>query len=502
MKLTHAASEVGRGRLDTRADIKSNDEVGVLANAFNGMMENLDSVTVSKDYLDNIIESMVDSLVVLNADGRIRTVNRATLDLLGYREDELIGKHVALLLAQEEAFIGTQLEEVLARASVRDLMLTFRTKSGEKIPVSLSNSVMSDGDGRLQGIVCVAQDVSERRRAEQELIGSKAQLSAVLDTAGEGIIAINSAGTIMMTNREVENIWGYQQDELLGKKLSTLMLEKYPEAHAAGLHRYLESGVAYVLGKPLELEGLRKDDSTFPLELLITETKIGEEIFFTGAVRDISERRQAEDKIKTSLQEKEVLLKEINHRVKNNLQIISSLLDLQGRDIQDEQALRSFQVSKDRIRAMALVHEKLYQSEDLARIDFGEYINSLATDLGSSYGLGSRDIDLQIDVENILLGVDTAILCGVIVNELVANSLKHAFPGDRSGEIVISFREVDGQYTMIFKDDGVGLPEDLDVSRPSSLGLTIVNALTGQLGGTIDISRNGGSEISITFPAK
>jgi len=232
-------------------------------------------------------------------------------------------------------------------------------------------------------------------------------------------------------------------------------------------------------------------------------TNVGFQITGTiASALELTERKKTEDKIKASLDEKEVLLKEINHRVKNNLQIISSLLNLQSREIQDEQALRSFQVSQDRIRAMALVHEKLYQSEDLARIDFGEYIKSLATDLGSSYGLSVRDIDLKIDVENILLGVDTAIPCGVIVNELVANSLKHAFPGDRSGEIAISFRLVDGQYTMVFKDDGVGLPEDLDINRPSSLGLTIVNALTGQLGGTIALGRNGGSEIIITFPAK
>ncbi len=212
--------------------------------------------------------------------------------------------------------------------------------------------------------------------------------------------------------------------------------------------------------------------------------------------------RDSEKRLRASLDKKEVLLKEIGHRVKNNLQIISSLLSLQSRDIQDELALRAFQVSQDRIRAMALVHEKLYQSDDLSRIDFGEYIKSLATDLGSSYGLSSRDIDLKIDVDNILLGVDTAIPCGVIVNELVANSLKHAFPGGRSGEIAISFRKVDGQYTMIFKDDGVGLPEDLDISHPSSLGLTIVKALTGQLGGTISLGRNGGCEVTITFPAK
>ena len=141
------------------------------------------------------------------------------------------------------------------------------------------------------------------------------------------------------------------------------------------------------------------------------------------------------------------LLKEINHRVKNKLQIISILLDLHSRHIQDEQALPSFQASQDRIRVMDLVHEKLYMSEDSARIDFREYIKSLATDVSTPYGLGARDIDLKIDVENILLGVDIAIPCGAIGNELAANSLKHGFPRDRSCEIVISFREVDGQYT-------------------------------------------------------
>jgi PAS domain S-box-containing protein len=234
---------------------------------------------------------------------------------------------------------------------------------------------------------------------------------------------------------------------------------------------------------------------------------------YTSKVVDIVERIAAliapslektllYDEQNRSLKEKEVLLQEINHRVKNNLQIISSLLNLQSRDIQDPQVLRAFRTGQDRIGAMAMVHEKLYQSEDLARIDFGEYIKSLAGNLINSYGLGARDIGLKIDVDNILLGVDTAIPCGVIVNELVANSLKHEFPGDRAGEIVVSFREVDGQYTMMFKDNGVGMSEDLDLDRPSSLGLTIVNALTGQLGGTIGMGCNDGCEVSITFPAR
>jgi two-component sensor histidine kinase len=148
-----------------------------------------------------------------------------------------------------------------------------------------------------------------------------------------------------------------------------------------------------------------------------------------------------------------------------------------------------------------MVHEKLYQPGDLARIDFGEYIRSLAGNMINSCGLGSRDIGLKTDVDNIFMGVDTAIPCGVIVNDLVTNSLKHAFPGDRAGDIFVRSRKVDGQYTMLFKDDGVGISEDVDLNRPSTLGLTIVNALTDQLGGKIGMSRNDGCEVHITFPA-
>ena len=289
--------------------------------------------------------------------------------------------------------------------------------------------------------------------------------------------------------------------------------ERFPElvnSYRAGLLSYMavplfsRDGVIGVLYLASKIRGIYTQRH---LELL---ERIGGQIagaiassrLYSELVQADESLRVSDEQTRNSLAEKEVLLREINHRVKNNLQIISSLLNLQSRDIKDPEALHSFQVSQDRIRAMAMVHDKLYKSDDLGRIDFGGYIKSLATDLGNSYGLASRDIDLKIDVENILLGVDTAIPFGVIVNELVANALKHAFPGDRSGEIAISFRETDGQYTMIFKDDGVGFPEDLDVSHPSSLGLTIVKALTGQLGGTMELARNGGSEISITFPVK
>ena len=352
---------------------------------------------------------------------------------------------------------------------------------------------------QVAGAMANARLYSEREKAEKAIQAEKERYSDLVDTIPQGIEETDATGTILFANAAHHKQYGYAKGELVGKSIFDLIATNSEREQVRDYLKY------FVDEQPtfttLFGQRITKAGKVIDVQVDWNYNRIGGEVVgFTSVISDISERKQAEDRIKASLAEKEVLLKEINHRVKNNLQIISSLLHLQSRDIHDEQALRSFQVSQDRIRAMALVHEKLYLSEDLARIDFGEYIESLASDLRSSYGLGSQHVKLKIDVDNILLGVDTAIPCGVIVNELVANSLKHAFPGDRSGEIAISFREVDGHYSMIFKDDGVGLPEGLDISHPSSLGLTIVNAVTGQLGGTIALSRNGGSEISITFP--
>ena len=213
-----------------------------------------------------------------------------------------------------------------------------------------------------------------------------------------------------------------------------------------------------------------------------------------------AERKRAEEQIKASLREKEVLLQEIHHRVKNNLQVVSSMLYLQSKNIKDKETLEMFQESEKRVRSMALVHERLYQSQDLARIDLAEYIQSLTNYLFRSYGADSNVITLKINADDILLDIDTAIPCGLIINELVSNSLKHAFSGGREGEICIELRaDDDGRSTLIVSDNGVGFPEDLDFRNTESLGLQLVNMLTRQLEGTIELDRSDGTAVKITF---
>jgi len=248
---------------------------------------------------------------------------------------------------------------------------------------------------------------------------------------------------------------------------------------------------------------------------------------YQRAQQEIAERLRAEEQIKASLKEKELLLKEIHHRVKNNLQVISSLLSLQSKGTQDPSTMEMFRESQNRVRSMALIHEKLYRSEDLSRIDFGEYVRNLAAFLVRSYRADAGPIALSVDAHDAYLGIDSAVPCGLIINELVSNALKHAFspsedrspdgvaacpggqpvlagPGARENkenEIHIELRsDQDDCLTLVVADNGVGFPTDLDFRNTQSLGMQLVNTLINQLRGTVELVSHGGAQFKITFP--
>ena len=215
---------------------------------------------------------------------------------------------------------------------------------------------------------------------------------------------------------------------------------------------------------------------------------------------EIIDRITAERKIEESLHEKEVLLKEIHHRVKNNLQVISSLLNLQSGLVANEEALSVFQDSQNRIRSMALIHELLYRSLDLAKVDFADYVRRLAVYLWQSYGGQERNIGLDVQAETIYLGIDTAVPLGLILNELISNALKHAFPDGRSGEIVAALSpDPSGEVHLCVRDNGVGLPAGLDFLHTSSLGLQLVHTLLGQINGRLHHFNQNGATITVIF---
>ena len=215
---------------------------------------------------------------------------------------------------------------------------------------------------------------------------------------------------------------------------------------------------------------------------------------------ELAERKRAEERIAASLHEKEILLKEIHHRVKNNLQVISSLLKLQSSYTKDNQTLAMFKDSQNRIRSMALIHEKLYQSQDLARINFSEYVQSLAAELLRSYRMGRNAIALNIEIGAIALNIDTAIPCGLLINELVSNALKHAFKNKHKGEICIQLKpDRNSHFILSVSDNGVGFPKHLDFRNTESLGLQLVCTLTEQLEGTVELNSVRGTTFNIIF---
>lgn len=259
-----------------------------------------------------------------------------------------------------------------------------------------------------------------------------------------------------------------------------------------------------------EFRALTRDGSVVWVrgEARVVRDDEGQPLFLQGIAYDVTESKRAEEAIRASaeqvqasLREKEVLLEEIHHRVKNNLQVVSSFLRLQSAHVQDPAALEMFTESRNRIQSMALVHEKLYQSADLSRVDFAEYVRSLSSLLVSSYRARAAAVTLRTKVDNVMLGIDVAVPLGLVINELVSNCLKHAFPSGRTGEVRVELRPAEaGGNLLIVADDGVGFPADTDFRKTDTLGMQLVCALTEQLGGSIELVADGGTEFRIRFP--
>jgi two-component sensor histidine kinase len=226
----------------------------------------------------------------------------------------------------------------------------------------------------------------------------------------------------------------------------------------------------------------------------------GEPSSVHGVEFDITDRKQVEEQLRNSLQEKEILLKEIHHRVKNNLQIISSLLSLQTRSIEDPQILALFQNTQNRVETIALLHEHLYQSPNLAKINFSSYLQQLVTHIFATHGSCAKHVQFNIDAAAIELNLDMALPCSLIVNELITNSLKHAFPDDRVGEVGIRFTiNPQDQYVLTIWDNGIGLPDE-EISSSNSLGIRLVKALVRQLKGTVETGQFTGNLFKLVFP--
>lgn len=330
-----------------------------------------------------------------------------------------------------------------------------------------------------------------------ELQKTNEQVEGILNNNPDAILLLTPDGRIESCNTAFYQMFGYTQEEAIGISLQDLVIDDYAQTVADLVHICSKEGQS----KWFQAVGQGKNGQTFDAGAALAAIAAnGKTKALVCSLRDITEQVQAEDQIKASLREKEVLLREIHHRVKNNMQVISSLLALQAGYTVDAEANQMFRESQNRIRSMALVHELLYQSQDLARIDFVEYVHKLTSHLLYSYLTDPSRVCLDIIADPVYLNVDMAIPCGLIINELITNSLKHAFPNNRQGTIRVELRtERNGLHTIIVRDNGVGIPEQVNVLETETLGLQLVTSLSGQLNATIGMFSNDGTTFEIRF---
>ncbi len=454
----------------------------------------------SEEWLKAIFEASRDGILVEDNE-HIVYVNRSYASLLGYdNPEDLIGKHMSFTLPPDEAKRLAEFGKRRFRGE--DAPSVYESKGKRKdnslidLEASVSQSIIADK----VYITTMVRDIAERKSIESARRESEDRFRQITETIREVFwMTETDKNQMIYISPGYEEVWGRTRQSLYANPLSWVD-NIYGEDRERVLTAALTKQAQGIYNEQYRI--VRSDgeirwiqDRAFPVR-----DEAGEVYRIAGIADDITERKLAEEQIKASLKEKEVLLKEIHHRVKNNLQIISSLLKMQSRNVKDEQAQAIFNDSQNRVRSMALIHEKLYQSENLAEIDFAGYARSLAINLFRSYGISEEVVTLRLDVENVLLGVDTAIPCGLILNELVSNSLKYAFPSNRKGEILIHlYKDAGDKYTLVVGDNGVGIPKDLDYRNTESMGLQLVNTLSEQLEGNLELHNSGGTRFELTF---
>ena len=444
----------------------------------------------SEEKLNTLLNATTDVAGLAEVDGTILAANDALAKSLGRKKEELIGKSMFDFLSAE---VAERSRVVLQGIVASKKPLQWEDDHAGRY---FANSVypILDDNGNVKQLALFAKDTSERKQAENKLKESEERFRTIYENAPMSIDSFDKDGRCILWNKECEKIFGWTMEELNSRDNPLSLF--YPDPHIQ--KQVIDSILLNPEGVFREWRPMTKDGSE--LVMLWASFRLPDETVISMGY-DITENRKAEEQIAASLKEKEVLLREIHHRTKNNMQVMISLLKIQSANIEDKQVAEMFKESRDRIKSMSLVHEKLYQSKGLADVDFKGYVKSLVSSIFSSYGASAAGITPITETDDVSIGLETAIPCGLIINELVSNSLKYAFPGNKKGEIRVALRSFDEDALVLeVGDNGIGMPEDLDFRNTTSMGLHLVNILSeDQLHGKIELDRAGGTIFRIRF---
>jgi PAS domain S-box-containing protein len=346
------------------------------------------------------------------------------------------------------------------------------------------------------------RDPTKQYRKDSGINKTGKESDAIFNSASDGIVLLDLAGRIKKVNRRVLKFGEYREKEIIGRRIHDL--DMFTSENTGKMSTSFSKIISGHRIPALEVNLCTKSGKEKTIEIHSSLMRKNEKIVgVVSVLRDITERKQIEETLRKSLKEKEVLIRELHHRVKNNMQVMLSLLRLQTRKIEDKKMVEILRVWQNRLRSIALVHEKLYESENLARIEFGSYIQRLAVSLFHAFNVKESSVLLEMNIESISLDISTAIPLGLIINELVSNSLKHAFPEGRKGKIRLDFHKKNkNSYSLIIKDNGIGLPKNIKFQNPQTLGFQLINDLIDQIDGSVEVSRRGGTTFKIIFQKK
>jgi PAS domain S-box-containing protein len=426
-------------------------------------------------------------------------VNDAFVEIFGYdSQDEVLATDPAAFYASEDIRRGL-IQELKDEGQFKNEEILFKRKDGSTF-WGLENSTLVQTKDKtyIDGVIT---NIDNWKEAEQALRESEEKYRSILRNIEEGYFETDLKGNFTFFNNALVDIMGYSADEMIGMNHLDYVEKKEAPKVFAIFNRVYKTGNSE---QDFDWELIGGDGSRIHVEASVTLRKDseGNPLGFSGMVRDISERKEKEKQIRDALKEKEVLLEEIHHRVKNNLAVISGLLYLQSERTTDEIAANALMQSQHRINSMALIHELLYDNKTFSSINPDEYIRQLVEHISDNLKTEAASITTKIEAENFDLEMNTAIPCALIINELITNAYKYAFKGRDEGTINIGFhKNADGDYKLTVADDGVGLPEDFALTNTAQhgLGLSLVKTLSRQLKGELDFKSENGARFIITF---
>lgn len=482
-------------------EINGNDESALLINYQIPHIDQLDQPSSKQVWLERVVYALNQTAIVAITDtqGKIVFVNEKFCEISKYSRDELIGQnHRILNSGYHSRQFFVDMWQTIANGQNWRAEIKNRAKDGSFYWVDTTIVPFLNENGKPYQYMAIRNDITERKTLEI----AREQLAAIVESSEDAIISKTLEGIIISWNSGAEKIFGYSAEEVIGQPI-TMLIPLEREAEEAQILAKITQGEQV---EPFDTVRRRKDGQLIDISVTISPVrdKSGKISYASKIARDVTSRKQSELQLRSAYEREVVLIKEIHHRVKNNLQIISGLLYLQARQVENEQGRAIIQSCRNRILSMALLHEKLYRAQELDNIDFIGYIRSLTLNLENSYASPFTTISLDIQAGTVKVDLDTAMYCGLIINELVSNALKYAFPEGRAGQIIIEFKQDSANhYTLIVRDNGIGMTEAIDLKHAKSLGLQLVYSLvTQQLKGQILLEHGGGVTFKISFEIK